>query len=320
MSTHPLCHWIPYRLQPKDGLVNWLCTEGQRFDAPFFEETIARCLSHPHNSGRFKTRTTLANLPTLAQTVPALEPSAFIFHVSRCGSTLLSQLLSLSERHIVLSEVPLLDEVLRLSERSAAWPSAFCDNLFRAVIQLLGHRRTGVETHLFVKVDSWHVFFYETIRRIYPSVPIILLYRSPNEVVASHQKRPGIQAVPGLLPAHWFGLKPADAVQMTREPYTAQVLSSYLSRFRAITKTDRNAFLLPYQPNGMAMMQQLTRQLDLSLNTKEWEAIAKRSPFHAKYPDKPFTEELPFRAIPDYLQPAMHHFDQLNTITLTVHS
>lgn len=314
MTAHPLRDWIPYRLQPADGLVTWLCTAGQRFNTPFFDETIARCLSHPANSSRFRTVTTPEGLLDLAQTAPALEPTAFIFHVSRCGSTLLSQLLSLSEQHIVLSEVPLLDAILRLSEQNESLSAVECDALFRATVRLLGHRRTGDETHLFVKLDSWHIFFYDTVRRLYPAVPIILLYRSPDAVVASHRSQPGMQAVPGLLPTHWFGLEPGDAVRMAGEPYTAHVLACYLARFEAIARTDDRAFLLPYQPNGLAMMQALAHRLGLTLNEDEWEVIRQRSGFHAKYPGQPFAGEPPMGATPDFLLPAMNLFNQLDAI------
>ena len=212
----------------------------------------------------------------------------------------------------MLSEVPLLDDILRLSERTDTVPFAFYDELFQAVVKLLGHRRTGEETHLFVKLDSWHIFFYETIRRLYPSIPMILLYRSPDSVVNSHRSRPGMQSVPGLLPAHWFGLKSVDVVQMNSEAYTAHVLSCYLTQFRTVAETDTNAFLLPYRPDGTTMMQQLTRQLNLRLSVDEWELIHKRSGFHAKYPGQLFTDETPTTTIEDYLTSALHQFNQLN--------
>ncbi len=313
MSTHPLCHWIPYHLQPATGLVKWLYTEGNRFDAPFFDETIGRCLSHPYNSNRFTSTSQIDGLIDLSQTIPALEPSAFIFHVSRCGSTLLSQLLSLPDQHIVLSEVPLLDEILRLPERTSAFSEGVRDHLFRATIRLLGHQRSGTETHLFVKLDSWHLFFYEIIRRLYPSVPIVLLYRRPDEVVRSHSRHPGMQAVPGLLPPQWFGLEPAEVENMAQEAYTAHVLACYLSRMKTIADQDNNAFLLPYQADGMALMQDLAGQLRLTLTEAEWSLIQSRSGFHAKRPGQPFAEETADCDTPEYLLAAMRRYQQLQT-------
>ncbi len=312
MSNHPLRDWIPYRFQPADALPNcrWLYTAGQRFDAPFFDETIQQCQQHACNSGRFRVESTLDGVISLTETVPALEPTAFIFHVSRCGSTLLSQLLSLNEQYIVLSEVPLLDDVLRLPEQTRVSP-ATRDALFQAVVRLLGHRRRGNETHLFVKLDSWHILFYETIRRLYPAVPLVFVYRRPDAVVASHRSRPGIQAVPGLLPAHWFGLDPADAVHMRSEEYTAHVIDCYLARFQTIAASDNLVSLLPYQPDGLAMMRQLTEQLNLVLPEGDWAAIRQRSGFHAKYPGQVFGQERPLTAVPDYLSSAMKRFSEL---------
>ena len=44
---------------------------------------------------------------------PGLPPSGFIFHMSRCGSTLAARMLAASPRNIVLSEADPIDYVLR---------------------------------------------------------------------------------------------------------------------------------------------------------------------------------------------------------------
>src|SRR5690606_34626620 len=125
--------------------------------------------------------------------LPAVAPTAFIFHVSRCGSTLLSQLLDLDEANIVLSEVPLLDQLLRLPETFPGISRAQQETALQATIRLLGQKRTGHEKQLFIKLDSWHVFFAATLRKQYPSVPFILLYRAPDEVFESHRRHRGMQ-------------------------------------------------------------------------------------------------------------------------------
>src|SRR5258705_13622399 len=101
-------NWIPYRLFEEGGenYCRWLYLGDEKITEPFFEETIGKCRVLPENS-RWLTRcvSSLEVLPEWAQQVETISPTAFIFHISRCGSTLVSQLLGLQPVNIVLSEV-----------------------------------------------------------------------------------------------------------------------------------------------------------------------------------------------------------------------
>lgn len=313
MTTHPLRGWIPSKLYQVDNelMCRWQWVGEHRFDAPFFDETLQQCMREPQNSGPYRTVTTLDGLVELAQSVPAVSPSGFIFHVSRCGSTLLSQLLTLNDAHIVLSEVPLLDELLRLPERLATVTAVDQERYMRAALCLLGHRRTGNETHLFVKLDSWHIHFYSLLRQLFPTVPMILLYRAPDAVIASHRKQRGMHAVPGLLPPYLVGLKVEEIDWLNFDAYTAQVLSYYYTQFLSIAEVDPNTFLLAYQPDGLALMTSLAHHLGLPVSDVYWQAIQERSGFHAKRPQQVFNEEIPFTEAPDYLIAARSFFERL---------
>ncbi|MEO6742065.1 MAG: sulfotransferase family protein, partial [Chthoniobacteraceae bacterium] len=104
--------WLPHRLRQGTGVLDcrWLYFGNAAFTDPFFEETTSRCLSLPENSFGPPRITRLDEFPEIASDLDALEPSAFVFHVSRCGSTLVSQLLGLDESCVTLSEVPFFDQ------------------------------------------------------------------------------------------------------------------------------------------------------------------------------------------------------------------
>ncbi|WP_423146566.1 hypothetical protein [Rubrolithibacter danxiaensis] len=86
-------------------------------------------------------------------------PSAIIFHISRCGSTLLSQLLSLTEQSIVLSEVPFIDELLRLCYSDNEYGQTEIADFLTAALKFYGQKRYEQEKYLFIKTDSWHIFY-----------------------------------------------------------------------------------------------------------------------------------------------------------------
>ena len=311
----PLKNWIPYQLNVVEEqlLFRWLYVGTHRFAEPFFEETIVRCKSHPVNSRGWHSVTTLASLIQAAQECTAVSPTAFIFHISRCGSTLLSQLLGLPEQHITLSEMPLLDDILRLPYRepAVALPPDERDAALQAIIRLMGSQRTGHETRFFIKLDSWHLLYYDTFRRLYPAVPFILLFRSPDAVIRSHQKRRGMQAVPGLIEPELFGFEPASTRHMDLDHYTATVLERYFQQMLTIREVDDNVMLFPYQDSGVAMLEQLTIMGLMAASPAELATMAQRSTCHSKYPDQPFQRDVLQEIAGLYMEPVRELYEQL---------
>lgn len=61
-----------------------------------------RCLRHPFNHV-FRRESSMASLDEWYVESPGLAPAGFIFHMSRCGSTLACRMLSAIDSNIVLS-------------------------------------------------------------------------------------------------------------------------------------------------------------------------------------------------------------------------
>lgn len=126
---------------------------------------------------------------------PGLAPSRFIYHMSRCGSTLVSQMLAALPEHIVLSEPPPIGTILDLNQRGASDEERI--SWMRAWMSAMGQPTNG-EQRLFVKLDSWQTVDLPLLRRAFPDTPWIFLYRNPVEVMVSSMKTTGMQIVPGL--------------------------------------------------------------------------------------------------------------------------
>lgn len=284
--------WLPYRmLIDENGAVKfrWFYAGTKRFTEPFFEETISECLSLPQNgTGSFPV-TDAATVLNVAELADSVAPAAIIYHISRCGSTLLAQLLACDEQNIVLSEVPLLDEVLRLPFRNEAKKYPPVEELFRALIALLGRRRNGNESRLFIKADSWHVLFHQQLEEWYPGIPSFLMLRSPLEVAASHSVTPAMHTVPGLIEPVLFGLQPEEAVQMTKEVYLEHVLCSYFNAYAEILASGKNAVLLNYHDGAWPMMEQVFDLCGYQPVPEIAGEMKQRSGFHSKKPGSTFT-------------------------------
>ena len=87
--------WLPIRGWQREGewRVDWCWFGEQRLTQPFYRDEVDLALRLPFNQA-FRRDTPLATLLDWQAASPGLSPSVFILHASRCGSTLLAQMLA----------------------------------------------------------------------------------------------------------------------------------------------------------------------------------------------------------------------------------
>lgn len=132
--------------------------------------------------------TDLEVLETMKLYDDAFSPSGFIFHVGRCGSTLLAKVLSSLDRLIVIKEAEPVQQLLGVE-----YEEVFRDKrplYFQSLISMYGHRRLPVHERFFVKFSSNHIKRLDMIRRLYPGVPWLFLYRNPYEIIPTFLEGP----------------------------------------------------------------------------------------------------------------------------------
>jgi hypothetical protein len=291
--VHPeLAGWLPHQLE-RDGdrtVCRWRYVGATPFTAPFFEDTIQQCLVLPENSFGPPMVTGLDVLVSLAAEVPALDPSAFIFHVSRCGSTLVSQLLSEDPAFVSLSEVAFFDQLLRARFQAKLADAVEVAKLLPAALRIHGKRRTGFERFLFVKLDSWHVGFHAELRALYPETPFILLYRHPAAVIRSHATKPGMHAVRGLIEPALFGWSAEEIADLQPTAYLSRVLEFYYESFLRIARTDPRSLLVHYEAGIIEAVESIAQFAGTPLQAGHRERMQARAGFHGKNPDEIFRE------------------------------
>ncbi|QHS59861.1 hypothetical protein [Chitinophaga agri] len=292
MQQPPIRNWIPYKLSyaQQQWTINWLDLGYYRMNHPFFDETIAVCRHRQAERSSLKSISTADFLMDACKALSHLSPSAFVFHVSRCGSTLLSQAFSTSPQNIVIAEAPLLDEILRSLEKQPDLPPQQRESWFKAAVSLMGQHRNFSETDYIIKLDSWHIHFYELLRAWYPDTPFYFLYRRPDQVVASHDKRRGLQAIPGMISPQL--LKAGDLSQFAGDfnRYTAKVLYEYYLKLQAIHALHHplNGFF-DYADGVQDMMKAFSDFSGIAI--KDAEELNNRLKYHSKYTGDVFKAE-----------------------------
>jgi len=313
-SKSALLDWIPYRLmQDNDqALCRWLYVGEKEFTEPFFDSTIGICQQASQNSQLKRSVSDADALKQWKVHTNPVEPGALIFHVSRCGSTLVSQLLASSKENIVLSEVPFFDELLM--GKSGIDINLPDTALLSAAIAFHTHQRHPEQQRFFIKTDSWHMFYYNEYRELFPALPLILLYREPAAVIRSQKKNPGMHAVQGLSPARLFGIKDGPA---TREEYMGAVLEKYYQQFLTIVQQDKLAVLVNYGDGVLSMMEKISVAAGLT-PTEEQRAIwQERSQYHAKYPAESFKGDSEMDVDPENFSAAIEAYDALEAWRLS---
>ncbi len=208
-----LSFWRPAAYSIQQSEVQWrLIGETLPF-APFYDDQIAQIARRSILSMLLTPRTRLDYLLKQAGSVEMLSPKGFIYHLSRCGSTLVANAMAASGCFTVLSEASYLRDLLldpQLSEE---------DKVRGLKVLLSCH---GPDT--LVKLNAWDIQFFPLIQKAFPTAPSLFLVRNPEAILASHRRLAGIHMVPGNRVADQIGVE----VQGSLEDYQAEVLASLM--------------------------------------------------------------------------------------------
>ena len=255
------------------------------FDAPFLGEGLREVRARTESL-----RSLTIDLRSRANSVRAvsqLKPAGFVFHVSRCGSTLLSQMLGVLPQNLVLSEPEVISYYLYscLEERIT-----FCPDEFRLLLDSYGQAFTGRETSFFVKFTSWNLVFLEQILAAYPGVPWVFLHRDPLEVLVSNFKKP-------TAPLRWYharsdlaakvsGIPEDELERLGPEPFLAKCIERYRKISEICLERFAGGVAISYRDLPEIVTGPLAEHFGLSLNGSEREQVQRRSRRHAKRPSR----------------------------------
>lgn len=286
----PPAGWLPIHVAPTPdgrGVVEWAYFGAQQLDAPFFESSMRQARQRPMNR-LCRWRTTLDAFLAEESITRAPPPRGLVFHMSRCGSTLVAQMLAAVARNRVLSEAPPVDAMLRLRELR---PDIAEDDRRRALIAMvaaLARAPSAVESRSIFKLDSWHMMALPLFRAAFPTTPWVFLYRDPIEVLVSQMWSRGMQTVPGMLPSELQG--PDDAATLGPEEFCAQALAQSCEAAVAHFHLG-GGLLVAYEELPEAVFTRILPHFGLTIDATETEAMRAAALRDAKAPHATFARD-----------------------------
>lgn len=297
--------WLPIRAVETDAapafhsafdpafepVFDWAWFGVQTLNAPFYGDMIRRFATRPFNR-MFPVRTDPATLVDASDAAAGPAPAGFIHHMSRCGSTLVAQMLGADPRHVVLSEPAPLDAVVRWALRSGV-PLDDQVAALRAIVAALGRDRSGQTRRVVFKLDSWHTLALPLFRAAFPATPWVFLYRDPVEILVSHRRQRGIHTVPGLLPASIVDI--VGGAAMTADRYAACVLKrigeAVLDHWPLDQSPSGGGLLVDYAEMPDAIVERIAPHFGFVPDAAQREAMMQVARRSAKTPDRLFAPD-----------------------------
>jgi hypothetical protein len=317
MKLADLARWTPVRVDVSGPApaVYWADLSAERFVEPFFDQTVARWASGPR--ARPLVRTGLEALAAL-DSEPSLEPAGMIFHLSRCGSTLVSRLLGTLPGVVVLAEPTPLNTLLGLDPDRT--DDATLVGAVRLLVRALGRCRHVDERQLVLKCTSWNVRRRSVLAAAFPETPWIWVQRDPARVLASLLAEPpgwlGLQSEPRRA-ALRFGLDPAAVPTMTRTEFTARALGAMLEG--AATDPGRR-LCVDHAELPAAVWDRVAAHFGLEAGPTEIQRMIAESGFYSKDPAQVFSGDTPERRpITDAIRQAAQRFAEPGYHALAPH-
>jgi len=281
--------WLPARVvwRGDEPRVEWTLMGERRLTEPFYDDSLQRQMTQPFHQ-LFRRETSMEETIAWVEAHPPVPVRGLIFHMSRCGSTLISQQLAAIERNIVASEPPPLETVLGAHLRLPGLSREVQVRWIRAMLGAMGQPRVG-EQALYIKLNCWNIHQMQLIREAMPKTPWIFLYRNPVEVMVSHQRMPASWMVPGASHSAALQMRLEDWDPAHADVYRARALANICAAGLKALRDDSNCVPVNYSELPEVMYGSLLQHFGLT--GEDVPAMRVKSQFDAKNPQAEFTSD-----------------------------
>jgi hypothetical protein len=155
---------------------------------------------------------------------------------------------------------------------------------------LLGRPRFPEERHCFVKFSGAAIVKMPLIRRAFPEVPWIFLYREPLEIMASYLRFPIATLPPGVARAGLIEGNPDELNKMRPAEFWARMLAAWFSdalRYYQSGKT----LLMNYSQLPEAVWESSLKFFGVTCSAEDIARMRNATTFNVKNPSQEFVDD-----------------------------
>lgn len=214
------------------------------------------------------------------------DRTRFIFHMSRCGSTLVTQMLTIPDRFFVISEPPIINALL---DPALLLPDGYSKmELLKAIVHAIESCKPECAEFTFVKFRSWNSLFLDKILEEFPRTKWMFVHRNGLEVLESVLRDP-----PGWLRsrdtseafiASHLGLSRDELGKLSNSEYAIQMLGAFC-KIAAAQRSPRSLYI-NYDQIVKELPTILEQRWKLVLSDSEKRKMFARTEVYSKDPQK----------------------------------
>lgn len=270
--------WLPINVERQTQAIRWMDfgkEELSGFMLDHFIDQLRRSVPAPREWDT-DFRTLLATAGHLNRVVP----TGLIFHVSRCGSTLLSNTLRTDANLVVMSEPSIVNMLLTKVPGNAFWElftrtgtrDAERRQLVESVTTLYGHRMLLRPARgLVIKFNDVGIVHLPEIMEWWPNMRAVVLVRNPVEVIASNMLHPtgflkGTEKSPATT-GPVFGWTEERLRRMPKEEKCARIIGRIQEI--ALAYTNSRCRIVDYADLSVGRIREISQFLGANLPSEE---------------------------------------------------
>jgi hypothetical protein len=243
------------------------------FQDPFCEETIRRIRPQVE----FTSFVPRQNLLHVADMYKNVSPAGMIFHVSRCGSSLLSQVLKQSASLVVYSEPPVLNDILLPPQEFTSEETVAA---LRIACGYLGHHAVGP---FVIKLRSWNSLMANQLLTAFPCTPWVFIVRDPVEVgVSVLNKKPLWMRLYNGSINPFLEYLDGEAKLYDIHQYFAQIYAAFCGTISA--QESNRGLLVQYPQLPAASWTSVSQHFHIQLSGRNVDVMQQRAMLYSKQP------------------------------------
>ncbi len=278
--------WLPITLNSKLFRIRWIKTGTGPLNEPLFRETVRKLQAGKPGASECETELFL-----LQESFPRpswVPPAGIIFHMTRCGSTLVANALRMAERSVVVSESNAMAQMMEWVGSVSRYWSHLGAEYIGALATAFAYYRGGDPGQVVIKCTTSGTWSLAAVRALWPSIPCLILIRNPLEVLVSNSLKPPVWYVQwyNSRQVPWLGIPPTEVMAGNIVDYCAWVIGRSCSE--ALGAIGEGCQILDYSEITPHVIKRVGEHFNLRFSVEGERAIADVLQRDAKNPNRTF--------------------------------